>query len=138
MLASLETDEENPVRIKTLFVLMACLLLISACATTTAIQSGTATWNEIAAASCSDLRTGVLAASAAVAWSKIYFPNQEVAFQQVIEPLLVKASLGVDAYCAAATLVQDAGGIQGLLAKKTELLELLGKIDTFLFALKAS
>lgn len=125
-------------KIKTLFVLFACLTLVSSCATVTAVRSDTATWNEIAVASCSDLRTGVLAASAAVAWSKIYFPNQSVAFEQVIEPLLVQASAGVDAYCAAASLVQDASGIQGLLAKKTEILDLLGKVDTFIFAVKGS
>lgn len=123
---------------KTLFVLMACLFLISACATVTAVKSGTATWNEIAVASCSDLRTGLLAASAATAWCKIYFPDKEAAFKEVIEPLLSQASAGVDAYCAAASLVTDAGGIQGLLAKKNEILDLLGKVDTFVFAVKGS
>lgn len=123
---------------QTLFVLLLCLTLVSACATVTAVKSGTATWNEIAVASCSDLRTGLLAASAATAWSKIYFPTQQVAFTQVIEPMLIKASAGVDAYCAAASLVQDAAGIQGLLAKKAELLELLDKVQTFIFAVKGS
>lgn len=121
-----------------LAVAAALFVALVGCATTTAIQSGTATWNEIAVATCSDLRTGVLAASAATAWSKIYFPNQQVAFENVIEPMLLKASAGVDAYCYAATLVTDAGGIQGLLAKKAELLELMNRIDAFLFALKAS
>lgn len=111
---------------------------IAGCSTVTAVKSGTATWQQIATSTCTDLRTASTAASAAVAWSKIYFPNQQAAFTEVIEPLLIKASAGVDAYCAAASLVQDATGIQALLTKKAEILDLLGKVDTFIFAVKGS
>lgn len=109
---------------------------IAGCSTVTAVKSGTATWQQIATSTCTDLRTASTAASAAVAWSKIYFPNQDAVFASVIEPLLGQITAGVDAYCSAAALVQGVDGIQALLAKQAEILELVGKLNVLVAAVK--
>lgn len=117
-------------------VLMACLVLAVGCSTVTAVKSGTASWQQIATASCTDLQTAATAGSAAVAWAKLYFPNQENVFVNLIEPVLGDVVAGVDAYCSAASLVQDVTGVQALLAKQGDILALVQKLNAFVAAVK--
>ena len=121
---------------KTLFVLLLCLVLAAGCSTVTAVKSGTASWQQIAIASCTDLQTAATAGSAATAWAKLYFPNQENVFVNVIEPVLADVVAGVDAYCSAASLVQDVTGVQSLLTKQAEILALVKKLQAFIAAVK--
>jgi uncharacterized protein YceK len=118
-------------------ILLLCLTLSTAgCSTIQSYQAGERGWQELAVASCQDLELASVGASAAVAWSKIYFPNQQEAFANTIEPLLCQIVAGVDAYCAAVDVVQDVSGFTDLLQKKTELLTLVERLETLLMLVK--
>lgn len=112
-------------------------LLIAGCSTIQSYQAGERSWQELAVSSCQDLELAKLGASAAVAWAKIYFPDHSAVFQTTIEPLLGQVAAGVDTYCAAVDLVQDATGFVDLLQKKTELLALVERLETLLAIVKA-
>ena len=111
-------------------------LLIVGCSTIQSYQAGERGWQALAVASCHDLELASVGASAAVAWSKIYFPNQQEAFANTIEPLLVQIAAGVDAYCAAVELVKDASGFVDVLKKKSELLALVERLELLIEAVK--
>lgn len=118
-------------------ILLLCLTLATAgCSTIQSYQAGERGWQALAVASCHDLELASVGASAAVAWSKIYFPNQQEAFANTIEPLLCQIVAGVDAYCAAVDVVQDVSGFTDLLQKKTELLTLVERLETLLMLVK--
>jgi|GEM_PF-5365752 len=111
-------------------------LLIVGCSTFQSYQAGERGWQELAVASCQDLQLAGLGASAAVAWTRIYFPNQQEAFVNTIEPLLCQIVAGVDAYCAAVELVKDASGFVDVLKKKSELLTLVERLETLIAVVK--
>ena len=111
-------------------------LLIVGCSTFQSYQAGERGWQELAASSCQDLQLAGTAASAAAAWSKIYFPDHEAVFQTTIEPLLGQIAAGVDAYCAAVELVKDASGFVDVLKKKSELLTLVERLETLIAVVK--
>lgn len=111
-------------------------LLIVGCSTFQSYQAGERGWQELAVSSCQDLQLASVGASAAVAWSKIYFPNQQEAFANTIEPLLCQIVAGVDAYCAAVELVKDASGFVDVLKKKSELLALVERLELLIEAVK--
>lgn len=120
-----------------LATLAVAVMTFAGCSTVTAVRSGTASWQQIATSTCTDLQTAGAAASAAVAWSKIYFPNQDAVFTEAIEPLLTQVAAGIDAYCSAASLVQDVDGIQALFSKQAEILELVQKLNVLVAAVKS-
>ena len=111
-------------------------LLIVSCSTFQSYQAGERGWQELAVSSCQDLQLASVGASAAVAWSKIYFPAQQEAFANTIEPLLCQIVAGVDAYCAAVELVKDASGFVDVLKKKSELLTLVERLETLIAVVK--
>ena len=111
-------------------------LLIVGCSTFQSYQAGERGWQALAVASCHDLELASVGASAAVAWSKIYFPNQQEAFANTIEPLLCQIVAGVDAYCSAVELVRDATGFVDVLEKKSELLALVERLELLIEAVK--
>ena len=113
-----------------------CLLLIAGCSTIQSYQAGERSWRELAVASCQDLQLAGLGASAAVAWTRIYFPNQQDTFVNTIEPLLGQIAAGVDAYCDAVELVKDASGFVDVLEKKSELLALVERLELLIAAVK--
>ena len=120
-------------------ILLLCLTL----ATSYRFVAGERGWQELAVASraalpsrCQDLQLAGLGASAAVAWTRIYFPNQQEAFVNTIEPLLCQIVAGVDAYCAAVELVKDASGFVDVLKKKSELLTLVERLETLIAVVK--
>jgi len=118
-------------------ILLLCLTLATAgCSTIQSYQAGERGWQELAVSSCQDLQLASVGASAAVAWSKIYFPDHEAVFVATIEPLLGQVAAGVDTYCAAVELVSDATGFVDLLQKKTELLALVERLETLLMLVK--
>jgi len=118
-------------------ILLLCLTLSTAgCSTIQSYQAGERGWQELAVASCQDLQLAGLGASAAVAWTRIYFPNQQEAFANTIEPLLGQIAAGVDAYCAAVELVKDASGFVDVLKKKSELLALVERLELLIEAVK--
>jgi len=122
-------------RIAISFVL--CLALAAAgCSTIQSYQAGERGWQQLAVSSCQDLELAGVAASAAVAWSKIYFPDHEGVFVATIEPMLGQVAAGVDAYCAAVDLVQDVSGFVDLLQRKSELLALVERLETLLAIVK--
>lgn len=121
---------------KRIAITVTLCLLIAGCSTIQSYQAGERGWQELAASSCQDLQLASVGASAAVAWSKIYFPNQQEAFANTIEPLLCQIVAGVDAYCAAVDVVQDVSGFTDLLQKKTELLTLVERLETLLMLVK--
>ncbi len=121
---------------KRIAITVTLCLLIAGCSTIQSYQAGERGWQELAVASCQDLQLAGLGASAAVAWTRIYFPNQQEAFANTIEPLLGQIVAGVDAYCAAVELVSDATGFVDLLQKKTELLALVERLETLLMLVK--
>jgi hypothetical protein len=102
---------------KRIVITVTLCLLIAGCSTIQSYQAGERGWQELAVASCQDLQLASVGASAAVAWSKIYFPNQQEAFANTIEPLLGQIVAGVDAYCAAVELVRDATGFVDVFKK---------------------
>lgn len=117
-------------------ILLLCLTLATAgCSTIQSYQAGERGWQQLAVSSCQDLQLASVGASAAVAWSKIYFPNQQ-AFANTIEPLLGQIVAGVDAYCAAVELVRDATGFVDVLEKKSELLALVERLELLIEAVK--
>lgn len=111
-------------------------LTTAGCSTIQSYQAGERSWQELAVSSCQDLQLASVGASAAVAWSKIYFPDHEAVFVATIEPLLGQVAAGVDTYCAAVELVSDATGFVDLLQKKTELLALVERLETLLMLVK--
>jgi len=111
-------------------------LLIVGCSTIQSYQAGESGWQELAASSCQDLQLAGTAASAAAAWSKIYFPDHEAVFQTTIEPLLCQIVAGVDAYCAATDLTQDVTSFASLLERKTQLMTLVDRLAALLMAVK--
>ena len=111
-------------------------LLIVGCSTFQSYQAGERGWQALAVASCQDLQLAGLGASAAVAWTRIYFPNQQEAFANTIEPLLCQIVAGVDAYCSAVELVRDATGFVDVLEKKSELLALVERLELLIEAVK--
>jgi uncharacterized protein YceK len=118
-------------------ILLLCLTLATAgCSTIQSYQAGERGWQQLAVSSCQDLQLASVGASAAVAWSKIYFPNQQEAFANTIEPLLCQIVAGVDAYCAAVELVRDATGFVDVLKKKSELLVLVERLELLIEAVK--
>lgn len=118
-------------------IAIVCVALATAgCSTIQSYQAGERSWQELAASSCQDLDLAKLGASAAVAWAKIYFPDHAAVFTATIEPLLGQVAAGVDTYCAAVDLVQDATGFVDLLQKKTELLALVERLETLLALVK--
>ena len=121
---------------KRIVITVTLCLLIAGCSTIQRYQAGERGWQELAVASCQDLQLAGLGASAAVAWSKIYFPNQQEAFVNTIEPLLCQIVAGVDAYCSAVELVKDATGFVDVLEKKSELLALVERLELLIAAVK--
>jgi len=121
---------------KRIAITVTLCLLIAGCSTIQSYQAGERGWQELAVASCQDLQLASVGASAAVAWSKIYFPNQQEAFANTIEPLLCQIVAGVDAYCAAVELVKDATGFVDVLKKKSELLVLVERLELLIEAVK--
>ena len=121
---------------KRIAITVTLCLLIAGCSTIQSYQAGERGWQELAVASCQDLQLASVGASAAVAWSKIYFPNQQEAFANTIEPLLCQIVAGVDAYCAAVELVKDATGFVDVLKKKSELLALVERLELLIAAVK--
>lgn len=118
-------------------IAIVCVALATAgCSTFQSYQAGERGWQQLAVASCQDLELAGVAASAAVAWSKIYFPDHAAVFQTTIEPMLGQVAAGVDAYCAAVDLVQDASGFVDILKKKSELLALVERLETLLAIVK--
>ena len=118
-------------------ILLLCLTLSTAgCSTIQSYQAGERGWQQLAVSSCQDLQLAGLGASAAVAWTRIYFPNQQEAFANTIEPLLGQIAAGVDAYCAAVELVKDASGFVDVLKKKSELLTLVERLETLIAVVK--
>ena len=111
-------------------------LLIVGCSTFQSYQAGERGWQALAVASCHDLELASVGASAAVAWSKIYFPDHEAVFQTTIEPLLGQIAAGVDAYCAATDLTQDVTSFASLLERKTQLMTLVDRLAALLMAVK--
>ena len=121
---------------KRIAITVTLCLLIAGCSTIQSYQAGERGWQQLAVSSCQDLQLASVGASAAVAWSKIYFPNQQEAFANTIEPLLGQIAAGVDAYCAAVELVKDASGFVDVLKKKSELLALVERLETLLMLVK--
>jgi len=121
---------------KRIAITVTLCLLIAGCSTFQSYQAGERGWQALAVASCQDLELASVGASAAVAWSKIYFPNQQEAFVNTIEPLLCQIVAGVDAYCAAVELVKDASGFVDVLKKKSELLALVERLELLIEAVK--
>jgi len=121
---------------KRIAITVTLCLLIAGCSTIQSYQAGERGWQQLAVSSCQDLQLASLGASAAVAWSKIYFPNQQEAFANTIEPLLGQIAAGVDAYCAAVELVKDASGFVDVLKKKSELLTLVERLETLIAVVK--
>ena len=121
---------------KRIAITVTLCLLIAGCSTIQSYQAGERGWQELAVASCQDLQLASVGASAAVAWSKIYFPNQQEAFANTIEPLLCQIVAGVDAYCAAVELVKDATGFVDVLKKKSELLVLVERLELLIEEVK--
>ena len=121
---------------KRIAITVTLCLLIAGCSTIQSYQAGERGWQQLAVSSCQDLQLASVGASAAVAWSKIYFPNQQEAFANTIEPLLCQIVAGVDAYCAAVELVKDASGFVDVLKKKSELLALVEQLETLLMLVK--
>ena len=121
---------------KRIAITVTLCLLIAGCSTIQSYQAGERGWQQLAVASCQDLQLASVGASAAVAWSKIYFPNQQEAFTNTIEPLLGQIVAGVDAYCAAVELVKDASGFVDVLKKKSELLALVERLELLIEAVK--
>lgn len=121
---------------KRIAITVTLCLLIAGCSTIQSYQAGERGWQELAVASCQDLQLAGLGASAAVAWTRIYFPNQQEAFANTIEPLLCQIVAGVDAYCAAVELVRDATGFVDVLEKKSELLALVERLELLIEAVK--
>jgi hypothetical protein len=121
---------------KRIAITVTLCLLIAGCSTIQSYQAGERGWQELAVASCQDLQLAGLGASAAVAWTRIYFPNQQEAFANTIEPLLGQIAAGVDAYCAAVELVKDASGFVDVLKKKSELLALVERLELLIEAVK--
>ena len=121
---------------KRIAITVTLCLLIAGCSTIQSYQAGERGWQQLAVSSCQDLQLASVGASAAVAWSKIYFPNQQEAFANTIEPLLGQIAAGVDAYCAAVELVKDASGFVDVLKKKSELLALVERLELLIEAVK--
>lgn len=121
---------------KRIAIAVTLCLLLAGCSTIQSYQAGERGWQELAVASCQDLQLAGLGASAAVAWTKIYFPDHAAVFQATIEPLLSQIAAGVDAYCAAVELVRDATGFVDVLKKKSELLTLVERLETLLALVK--
>src|SRR5574343_260934 len=121
---------------KRIAITVTLCLLIAGCSTIQSYQAGERGWQKLAVSSCQDLQLASVGASAAVAWSKIYFPNQQEAFANTIEPLLCQIVAGVDAYCAAVELVKDASGFVDVLKKKSELLTLVERLETLIAVVK--
>src|SRR5574343_914868 len=119
---------------KRIAITVTLCLLIAGCSTIQSYQAGERGWQELAVASCQDLQLAGLGASAAVAWTRIYFPNQQEAFAHTIEPLLGQIAAGVDAYCAAVELVRDATGFVDVLKKKSALLALVERLELLIEA----
>lgn len=121
---------------KRIAITVTLCLLLTGCSTIQSYQAGERGWQELAIASCEDLQLAGLGASAAVAWTRIYFPDQQEAFVNTIEPLLGQISAGIDAYCAAVELVKDASGFVDVLKKKSELLTLVERLETLIAVVK--
>jgi len=121
---------------KRIAITVTLCLLLAGCSTIQSYQAGERGWQQLAVSSCQDLQLASVGASAAVAWSKIYFPNQQEAFVNTIEPLLCQIVAGVDAYCAAVELVKDATGFVDVLQKKSELLSLVERLELLIAAVK--
>ena len=121
---------------KRIAITVTLCLLIAGCSTIQSYQAGERGWQQLAVSSCQDLQLAGLGASAAVAWTRIYFPNQQEAFANTIEPLLGQIAAGVDAYCAAVELVKDASGFVDVLKKKSELLALVERLELLIEAVK--
>ena len=121
---------------KRIAITVTLCLLLAGCSTIQSYQAGERGWQQLAVSSCQDLQLASVGASAAVAWSKIYFPNQQEAFANTIEPLLGQIAAGVDAYCAAVELVKDASGFVDVLKKKSELLTLVERLETLIAVVK--
>jgi len=121
---------------KRIAITVTLCLLIAGCSTIQSYQAGERGWQQLAVSSCQDLQLAGLGASAAVAWTRIYFPNQQEAFANTIEPLLGQIVAGVDAYCAAVELVRDATGFVDVLEKKSELLALVERLELLIEAVK--
>lgn len=114
------------------------LIMTTGCTTVQNYKAGETSWQSLALSSCQDLQLTGTAASAAVAWAKVYFPNKDEQFKAVIDPFLLDLASGVDAYCAAADLVQGVDGMQALLQKKTEILLLATKLSNLVATIKGS
>ena len=121
---------------KRIAITVTLCLLIAGCSTIQSYQAGERGWQQLAVSSCQDLQLAGLGASAAVAWTRIYFPNQQEAFANTIEPLLCQIVAGVDAYCSAVELVRDATGFVDVLEKKSELLALVERLELLIEAVK--
>ena len=121
---------------KRIAITVTLCLLIAGCSTIQSYQAGERGWQQLAVSSCQDLQLAGLGASAAVAWTRIYFPNQQEAFANTIEPLLCQIVAGVDAYCSAVELVRDATGFVDVLKKKSELLVLVERLELLIEEVK--
>lgn len=91
---------------------------------------------ELAMASCQDIQLTVTGVSAAVAWSSIYFPNQQLTFKEQIEPKLQKAQQASDAYCTAAELVATTDSLQSLMANQALINQLVSEIQALLASIR--
>ena len=116
--------------------LAVALVWVSGCTTVTTIRSDNATWQDVALASCRDMQVASEGASAAVAWTRVYYPDRDAVFKERIDPLLVQVIAGVDVYCAGANAVWGAGDLQAFLARKAEIVGVMDKLAVLLAAIR--
>jgi hypothetical protein len=109
--------------------------MLTGCTTVQTYRAGGGV-KEMALASCQDLQLSVMGASAAVAWSMIYFPDQQAVFISQINPKLEKAQLAVNAYCSAAELASTTTSLQDLVANQALITQLVNEIQALLVSIR--
>lgn len=134
--ANVSVDWKNPWKGLQAAVLIGLLsVCLTACATVSAVKSD-ATPKQTAQAVCSDLQTTITAASALVAWTTLYFPNQAALLSEASEYLSL-AEESRAAACAAVDLVVDTESLASLVTtRQATVLTLIGKINTIVAKIK--
>lgn len=119
---------------KVVLIAMLCVGL-TACATVSAVKSD-ATPKQTAQAVCSDLQTTITAASALVAWTSLYFPNQAALLTEAGEYLSLTEESRAAA-CASVDLVVDTESLEELVTtKQATVLTLIGRINSVVAKIK--
>lgn len=133
----LETQEKKGPTLKNIAIFALCLTLCASCATIAAFRTD-ATPKETAIAVCTDLQTTMTAASALVAWTTVYFPNQSALLKEVSTYLELAEESRATA-CAAVDLVVDSESLASLVtSKQTEIFSLISKINALIAKIKGT